>query len=211
MSEQGRGSDAERRLRRAAVTAASRQAPEPADAAEEEAQTAAARGRRGERAAQWADFQVREAMARGDFDHLPGAGKPIRGLGLTHDPEWWVKGLIEREKITGVGPPALALRKEDAELEARLDRESTEEGVRGLVEDFNHRVVEARRQLLGGPPVITPTRDADRELAAWRVRRLERREQLRRQRDSLTPAPAARAGSGWFRRWRRRRARPHTG
>ena len=60
-------------------------------------------------------------MARGDFDNLPGAGKPIRGLGTEHDPDWWVKQLIEREKITGVLPPALQLRKDDAELDARLD------------------------------------------------------------------------------------------
>ena len=218
MSQQGRGPD-ERRLRRAAVTAASRQAPDPADRrdaeteteTETETRTATARARRGERAAQWADFQVRQAMARGEFDSLPGAGKPIRGLGSTHDPEWWVKGLIEREKITGVGPPALALRKEDAELESRLDHESTEQGVRGVIEDFNHRVVEARRQLLGGPPVITPTRDVDRELAAWRARRIERREQRRRQGGGVRSAPAAGVGSGRrFRSWWRR-ARPHTG
>ena len=52
----------------------------------------------------WVDLQVRQAMARGDFDDLPGAGKPIRDLGSQHDPDWWVKQLIERERITGVLP-----------------------------------------------------------------------------------------------------------
>ncbi|HEY0774912.1 MAG TPA: DUF1992 domain-containing protein, partial [Nocardioidaceae bacterium] len=139
-------------------------------------------------------------MERGDFDNLPGAGKPIRGLGSTHDPDWWVKNLIEREKITGVLPPALALRKDDAELDALLDRETTEEGVRRQVADFNRRVVEARRQLTGGPPVITPTRDEDAEVVAWRARRAERREQQRRRLESTPAASAVRPRRRWWHR-----------
>lgn len=127
-----------------------------------------------EHQASWVDQQVRVAMAKGEFDNLPGAGKPIRDLGGEHDPDWWVKKLIEREQITGVLPPALALRREDAELDAVLDRESAEKVVRELLEDFNRRIVEARRQLQGGPPVITRTRDVDTEVAAWRRRRFPR-------------------------------------
>jgi hypothetical protein len=120
---------------------------------------------------QWVDQQVRQAMARGEFDDLPGAGKPIRDLGSTHDPDWWVKKLIEREKITGVLPPALQLRKDDAQLEDTLDKEWSEKTVREILVEFNRRVVEARRQLLGGPPVITKLRDVEVEVAAWRDRR----------------------------------------
>ncbi|RYP81111.1 DUF1992 domain-containing protein [Nocardioides guangzhouensis] len=110
-------------------------------------------------------------MARGDFDDLPGAGKPIEGLGSDPDPDWWLKKLVEREQITGVLPEALQLRKDDLELDALLDRQPNEEHVRRELEDFNRRVVNARRQLLGGPPVITPTRDVEGEVAAWRERR----------------------------------------
>jgi hypothetical protein len=131
----------------------------------------AAAAARAQHQAAWVEQQLRQAMARGDFDNLPGAGKPIEGLGQSHDPDWWLKKLIERERITGVLPPALALRKEDAELGATLDRETSERVVRELLEDFNRRVVEARRQLLGGPPVVTPTRDVDAEVEAWRRRR----------------------------------------
>lgn len=120
---------------------------------------------------QWVDQQVRQAMARGEFDDLPGAGKPIRDLGSTHDPDWWVKKLIEREKITGVLPPALQLRKDDAQLTDTLDKEWSEKAVREILVEFNRRVVEARRQLLGGPPVITKLRDVEAEVAAWRERR----------------------------------------
>ena len=119
--------------------------------------------------ARWVDLQVQKAIDRGEFDDLPGAGKPLPPL--DDDPNWWLKKLIERERITGVLPEALQLRKDDAELDAELDRQSSERVVRELLEAFNQRVVNARRQLLGGPPVITPTRDVDAELAAWRARR----------------------------------------
>jgi hypothetical protein len=170
----------ERRLRRARITAVTGQAPDPAtepQADEPDEDDAAAH--RIEQQTLWVDMQVRKAMERGEFDNLPGAGKPIKGLGSTHDPDWWVKSLIEREKISGVLPPALALRKEDAELDELFDREGTEEGVRRVVADFNRRVVEARRQLQGGPPVVTPTRDVEDEVNAWRQRRAERRAVVR--------------------------------
>lgn len=115
----------------------------------------------------WVDLQVQKAIERGDFDNLPGAGKPLPPL--DDDPNWWLKKLIEREKIS-VLPEALQLRKDDAELDAALDRQSSERVVRELLETFNKRVVNARRQLQGGPPVITGLRDVEAEVAAWRQR-----------------------------------------
>lgn len=114
---------------------------------------------------------IQQAIRRGEFDDLPGAGKPIPGLGETHDPDWWIRRKIETEQLSGLGPPALMLRVENVELDAKLDGLSHEADVREALEDFNRRVIEARRQLLGGPPVVTPTRDVDAEVAAWRDRR----------------------------------------
>jgi len=133
-----------------------------------------ARDRRMEHQARWIDLEIQRAIERGEFDDLPGAGKPIPDLDTTHDPDWWIKRLIEREQITGVLPPALALRGEDARLDDVLDAQRAERRVREIVEDFNARVVEARRQLLGGPPVITPTRDVENEVTRWRERRRRR-------------------------------------
>ena len=153
---------------------------------------------------QYVDEQIRLAMRRGDFDDLPGAGEPL-DLGAPNDPDWWLKKLIERERITGVLPAALQLRKDDAELDARLDRVGTEREVREVVDEFNRRVVEARRQLTGGPPVITPTRDVDDEVAAWRRRREERR--TRREAEVERPPGAAPEGGASHRALRRRRWR----
>lgn len=121
----------------------------------------------------WVDLQIQRAVERGEFDDLPGAGKPIDGLSIdgTHDPDWWVKRLIEREQITGVLPPALQLRKDDGDLDRTLDSLANPAEVRRHLEEFNRRVIEARRQLQGGPPVITPLRDIDAEIEKWRSRR----------------------------------------
>jgi len=197
------GPDAERRLLRAASAALSRQVPEPAVDDDEDGDDDSAAAQRLEHQTLWVDMQVRRAIERGDFDNLPGAGKPIRGLGTTHDPDWWVKSLIEREKITGVLPPALALRKEDAEFDSVLDAEATEAVVREHVDDFNRRVIAARRQLLGGPPVVTRTRDVDDEVAAWRARRAERQERLRRQRQQSPSVAESRSRRWWPARRRR--------
>ena len=163
--------------------------PPPVD---REAERAAARARM-EQQQTWVDLQVRRAMERGDFDNLPGAGKPIEGLGAQHDPEWWVKQLIERERIA-VLPPALQLRKDDAELDGLLDKLAAEGEVRAQVEDFNARVMRARYTPVDGPPLITMPRDVDETVTAWRERRAARRTP----RSAVVPEPRRR----W---WQRRR------
>lgn len=153
--------------------------------------------------AQYVDQQVRLAMQRGEFDDLPGAGKPL-DLGAPNDRDWWLKKLIEREQITGVLPAALQLRKDDLELQDLLDAERSEREVRTLVEDFNWRVVEARRQLTGGPPVVTPTRDVEAEVEAWWERRRARRASALERSDA---EPTGSGGEAARRRWWQRR--PH--
>ncbi|WP_439592838.1 DUF1992 domain-containing protein [Microbacterium sp.] len=127
--------------------------------------------------AAYVETAIQQAIRRGDFDDLPGAGEPIPHLGASQDPDWWIRRKIERENLTGLGPPALRLRVEDAELESTLDALARESDVRETLEDFNRRVIEARRQLLGGPPVVTPVRDVAAEMNAWRARRAERESQ----------------------------------
>ena len=68
-------------------------------------------------------------------------------------------------------PEAIQLRKDDAVLDERLDALHDEDDVRAAVEEFNARIVSARRQLMGGPPVVTPLRDVEREVRRWQSRR----------------------------------------
>jgi hypothetical protein len=139
-----------------------------------------------------AEYLIREAMAQGKFDNLKYAGKPIPGLGEAYDPDWWVKGLIQRENLTGMGPKAILLRTEDACLDERLDGQFSEKEVRDIVADFNARVIDARRQLQGGPPVITKTRDADTEVLRWHERRTAAA--------AAVPQPEPEAKRSWWRR-----------
>lgn len=44
------------------------------------------------------DRQIREAMERGEFDDLPGSGRPIPGSGRPYEPNWWVRSFLERER-----------------------------------------------------------------------------------------------------------------
>jgi hypothetical protein len=153
-----------------------------------------------EERSRYVDVVVDQAMRRGEFDNLPLQGKPIPGLTGTHDPDWWVKGLIERENITGVLPSA-QLRKDAAELDGKLDLEAMEVRVREIVTDFNARVVDARRQLQGGPPVVTPTRDVDEEVARWRARRAARRTATSGPPPASRRDPTTSGGRPWWRFW----------
>lgn len=47
----------------------------------------------------FADRQIREAMERGEFENLPGAGRPLKGLGAPYDPEWWARDYMRRDQV----------------------------------------------------------------------------------------------------------------
>ena len=169
--------------------------PERPPAARDGRTGSAAAAARMRQQASWVDMQVQQAIARGDFDDLPGAGKPIADLDRAHDPDWWLKRLIAREQITGVLPPSLQLRKDDAELDSLLDKAPSEAAARQLVEDFNKRVIAARYSLPEGPPLITMPRDVEETLAAWR-----RRTTKPAPRPPESPVPAPSGKVGFFRR-----------
>lgn len=50
------------------------------------------------REATFVDRIVSEAMDSGDFDDLPGTGKPIPGAGTVDDDLWWVRSWIQRNR-----------------------------------------------------------------------------------------------------------------
>lgn len=117
------------------------------------------------------DRLIREAQERGEFDDLPGAGKPLPGFGEQYDEDWWIKDLVRREHITGALPASLALRKEADDLMQTVARLRTEASVRALVTDLNGRITRARRGLMDGPPVVLPTFDVDEVVRTWRDQR----------------------------------------
>src|SRR5689334_7788231 len=107
----------------------------------------------------WVDQQIREATERGEFDDLPGAGKPIPGRGQPHDENWWLKAYLEREQATdAMLPTPLQLRREIEELRDKVRGLRSEQEVRKVVTDLNRRVLEWLR-FPSGPQV--PVRRVD--------------------------------------------------
>jgi hypothetical protein len=117
------------------------------------------------------DRQIREARERGDFDNLPGAGKPL-DLGDLNDPDWWVKRLAARENLdlSGALPGALGLRKEAAGFPESLADVASEKNVRDILQDYNRRVLADRlRPAVGNlPPLLAKTVDIDDMVERWR-------------------------------------------
>lgn len=126
----------------------------------------------------WIERQIREATERGEFDDLPGAGKPLRGVD-DRDPDWWVKGMLEREGLdsSDAMPPVLQLRREAAGYPDSLVDETSEANVRELLRDYNVRVIDERRRPSLGPTSrpIAPTVDVDEMVERWRALREERK------------------------------------
>ncbi len=63
----------------------------------------------------WVDAQIRAARERGEFENLPGHGKPLANVDGNHDEMWWIKQWLRRENISFT-PPAIALRKAAEDL-----------------------------------------------------------------------------------------------
>jgi hypothetical protein len=152
----------------------------------------------------WVERQIREAQERGDFDNLPGAGKPLGDLGDPNDSEWWVRRYIEREKldVSGALPTPLALRKEAASFPESLAEVTTEAEVREILEDFNRRVkIDRLRPAVGPmPPLLARTVHVDEVVEEWR--RLRRSLQPPPEPTEPTPAAPPRRSRRWWRRHR---------
>lgn len=119
----------------------------------------------------WIDKQIREATERGEFDDLPGAGKPIPGAGQPYDELWWVKGLMRREKLSGEGalPVSLRLRKEIEDLPDRVRALRSERAVRDVVAKLNGRIAEWLRNPTG-PYARISLVDVETVVEEWRSR-----------------------------------------
>ena len=113
------------------------------------------------------DRAIREATERGEFDDLPGAGKPLQ-MRNSGDPDWWLKQLAEREQISP--DMTMSLRREaDSFPESLLDL-PTADAVRTVLEDFNERVKADWMRPRVGPssPVVARKVDVDALVEQWR-------------------------------------------
>ncbi|MEG8275672.1 J-domain-containing protein [Streptomyces sp. AHA2] len=119
----------------------------------------------------WVDRQIRDAEARGEFERLPGAGRPLPpDVENTYDELWWVKRKMAREGLA-VLPPALALRKEAEDaLEAALAAPS-ERIVRKIIGEVNDKIRDMMFKPPPGPPLGKKPYDVEDVVRQWRERR----------------------------------------
>lgn len=120
----------------------------------------------------WVDRLIREAQERGEFDNLPGKGKPIPGLGEPYDELWWVKGYMRREGLSteALLPTSLRLRKEVSRLREDVRELPTERAVRDAVDDLNRRIADWLRAP-SGPHLPPRPVNADAIVRQWRADR----------------------------------------
>ena len=121
----------------------------------------------------WIDRQIREAAERGEFEDLPGKGKPIADLDKPHDENWWIRQKLRSEDLSYL-PPSLALKKEaESALVAALSAKSEIE-VREIVEQINAKIIKANRLGIDGPSVSVVPYDTERVLREWQERRAQK-------------------------------------
>jgi hypothetical protein len=118
----------------------------------------------------WIDKQIREATERGEFDNLPGAGKPLPGEGRPDDEMWWIKQKMQAENLSFPLPGTLALRKEAEEARAAAVGARSEAEARKIIEDINDKIRESHGKTLSGPPLIQSPFDAEEVVGEWRTR-----------------------------------------
>ena len=112
------------------------------------------------------DEQIRQAMARGEFDDLPGAGKPLADLDHQRQPGWFAEQLVRRERSRVLHEETLAAL---AERRVAFWRAPTLDALRELV-------ISANRELAAVNPRLEPGDRIDlvdlREVVAtWRAMR----------------------------------------
>ena len=148
------------------------------------------------------DQAIREAAARGEFDNLPGAGKPIPPDAGGDD--FLRRWAAAEENNQAFLPMSLQLRKEAHDLPQRVARERTPEQVREIVTDLNRRIADEIRVPTSVPALAMRLIDVDQVVADWQAER----DQIAAERAAQRPAAEADQGPARVRRrWWTRRSR----
>ncbi|MEU6180975.1 DUF1992 domain-containing protein [Streptomyces coeruleorubidus] len=122
----------------------------------------------------WVDKQIRDAETRGEFERLPGAGKPLPAdVDATYDELWWVKRKMAREGIS-VLPPTLALRKEAEDALLAAYAAPSEQAVRKIIGEINDKIRDMMFKPPPGPPLGKKPYDVEDVVRQWRERRADR-------------------------------------
>ncbi|MFG1780204.1 DUF1992 domain-containing protein [Micromonospora sp. NPDC049051] len=118
------------------------------------------------------EARIRAAQEQGEFDNLPGAGKPIPGRGEPYDESWWIKSFLEREKLPTdlLLPTPLQLRRRVEQVPDEVRDLPTEAAVRAFVADLNAQILSWLRTPTGPRVAVRPV-NTDDVIRRWRAER----------------------------------------
>ncbi|MGN9778898.1 DUF1992 domain-containing protein [Micromonospora sp. H33] len=151
------------------------------------------------------EAQIRAAQERGEFDNLPGAGRPIPGRDQPYDESWWIKSFLEREALPSdlLLPTPLQLRRRIEQVPDEVRDLPTEEAVRGYVTALNRQIVAWLRTPTGPQVVVRPV-NVDEVVRRWRAERQQAAPGAAP--PTVATAHARRTRRWWRLPWRRRAA-----
>jgi hypothetical protein len=114
--------------------------------------------------------QIRLAQERGEFDNLPGSGKPLPDRGEQDDELWWVKDYLRREGLSteALLPHSLQLARQVERLPETVRGLRSEDAVRGVVADLNKQII-AYLRAPAGPHVPVRPVDPEKVVSDWRA------------------------------------------
>ena len=121
----------------------------------------------------WDSFierQIREAQEAGEFDHLPGFGKPLAEIDDPYDEHWWLRKKVRQEKLS-ITPPALQIRLDVEKTRQAILKLPDEAAVREAIEALNERIRRANFAAIWGPPLTTVPLDVEAVVSQWRAAR----------------------------------------
>ncbi|MCG5435852.1 J-domain-containing protein [Micromonospora foliorum] len=152
------------------------------------------------------EAKIQDAVQRGEFDNLPGMGKPIPGRGAPYDESWWIKSFLEREALPSdlLLPTSLQLRRRIEQVPDEVRDLPTEESVRDFVAQLNAQIVAWLRNP-DGPRVVVRPVNADDVVRRWRAERARPEVTTTAPEPATVVTPPRRPRRSWWRRWRSRR------
>ncbi len=117
------------------------------------------------------DRQIREAQSRGQFDNLPGKGRPVEGLDKAWSPEAWLGAKLKREGLSAPLPAVLELRKQAEERLRDLLLLEDEEALCTALDVLQAWILKRHARALEGPRLAPPRLDKAAILRLWREQR----------------------------------------
>ncbi len=114
--------------------------------------------------------RIQEAMDRGEFDNLPGAGKPLH---LDEPPPvnsdlWWALRILRQANFV---PDEVRWRKEIDDLRARMHTARGEDELRQVIHRINELILKLNTMGTNRIPTTLTTFDEERLIAEFRSRR----------------------------------------